>query len=69
MKAGYEKTTQTLGKVGTGLSTAGVACGMVGQALSSMGLDGAAQAFETLGTILTTVGGVTSVFSTILGFL
>jgi hypothetical protein len=64
---GYKKTTESIGKVGTGLTTAGMACGMLGGAFRSLGMEGVATVFEKFGTILTTVGGVLSVVQMIMG--
>jgi hypothetical protein len=66
---GYKKTTESIGKAGTALTGAGMACGMLGGAFRSIGMDGVAEGFEKVGTVLTTVGGILSVVSTVMGFL
>ena len=69
LQEGYKKTTESIGKVGTTLTGAGMACGMLGGAFRSLGMDGVAETFEKFGNILTSVGGIMSVLQMVMGFL
>lgn len=69
IKEGYNKLTSSITNAGTALSTAGMAVGALGGALESLGMDGAAEAFNKFGNVLSTVGGIVSVFGTLMGAL
>lgn len=65
----YENVTKTIGNVGTAISGLGMGLGALGGIFESLGLDGAAESFATLGNVMTMVGGAISMVSMVLGVL